>query len=56
MQPDRKGNEAAMGMARDGYGKVFVCDEEGRLLGLVTKTDIMSVMRERQEYEKTAAK
>ena len=56
MQHDRKGDEAAMRMARDGHGKVFVCDEEGRLLGLVTKTDIMSVMRERQEYEKTAAK
>lgn len=44
-----------MKMARDGHGKVFVCNTEGRLLGLVTKTDIISVLKERQEYGKTAA-
>jgi len=30
--------------------EVFVSDKEGKLLGLISKTDIMNVAAERQEY------
>jgi predicted transcriptional regulator len=52
MQPDRKADEALMQMTRTHTGKVFVCDVEGTLLGLVSKTDIMNVASERQDYQK----
>lgn len=52
MQPDRKADEALMEMTRTHTGKVFVCDVEGTLLGLVSKTDIMNVASERQDYQK----
>lgn len=41
-----------MEMTRTQTGKVFVCDVEGTLLGLVSKTDIMNVASERQDYQK----
>jgi Zn-dependent protease/CBS domain-containing protein len=52
MTPDRKADEALQRMTRTRVGKVFVCDASGRLLGLVSKTDIMNVASERQEYRK----
>jgi CBS-domain-containing membrane protein len=52
MQPDRKADEALMEMTRIHTGKVFVCDVEGMLLGLVSKIDIMNVASERQDYQK----
>jgi len=51
LTPDRKADEALMQMTRRHMGKVFVCSGgERKLLGLVSKTDIMNVATERQEY------
>jgi Zn-dependent protease/CBS domain-containing protein len=50
LTPDRKADEALMQMTRRHMGKVFVCDKEGKLLGLISKTDIMNVVNERKEY------
>lgn len=50
MDSDRRADEALMQMARTGNGKVFVCDAEGRLVGLVSKTDILEAASERQEF------
>jgi CBS domain-containing protein len=52
MAPDRRADEALQQMTRTRIGKVFVCDPDRRLLGLVSKTDILSVASERQEYRK----
>ena len=53
MSPDRRADEALMQMTRTHSGKVFVCDpQQGALLGMVSKTDIMNVASERQEYQK----
>lgn len=52
MAPDRRADEALQQMTRTRIGKVFVCDPDKRLLGLVSKTDILSVANERQEYRK----
>ncbi|MGI8719196.1 MAG: site-2 protease family protein [Nitrososphaeraceae archaeon] len=51
LTPDRKADEALMQMTRRHMGKVFVCSGgERKLAGLVSKTDIMNVANERQEY------
>ena len=52
--PDIRGDEAVRKMTKSRSGKIFVCDTKGRLLGMVTKTDLLNVASERQEYSKTA--
>jgi predicted transcriptional regulator len=57
MQQNRTANDALMQMTRKGMGKVFVCKEEGtKLIGLVSKTDIISAVRERKDYMKEISK
>jgi predicted transcriptional regulator len=56
MEPNRKADEALMQMTRRHMGKVFICEENGRFLGLISKTDIMNVVHERQEYIQTIKK
>lgn len=51
-----RGDEAVKKMTKTRLGKVFVCDAEGRLLGMVTKTDLLNVASERQEFSKTVTK
>src|SRR3712207_4471871 len=43
MPPNKSAEEALTKMTRLHAGKVFVCDPQGVLLGLVSKTDIMNV-------------
>jgi signal-transduction protein with cAMP-binding, CBS, and nucleotidyltransferase domain len=43
-------------MTRSRIGKVFVCDSQGILLGLVSKTDIMNLASERQEFQQELKK
>jgi CBS domain-containing protein len=44
-------------MTRKGMGKVFVCNEEGtKLIGLVSKTDVINAVRERKDYMKEISK
>jgi Zn-dependent protease/predicted transcriptional regulator len=50
MDSNRKADEALMQMNRRHLGKVFVGDKDGRLVGLISKTDIMDVADERKEY------
>jgi Zn-dependent protease/CBS domain-containing protein len=56
MEPNREADEALMQMTRRHMGKVFICEENGRFLGLISKTDIMNVVHERQEYIQTIKK
>ncbi|MGI0062497.1 MAG: CBS domain-containing protein [Nitrosotalea sp.] len=37
-------------MVQKRVGKVFVCDQDGKLLGVVSKTDIIELANERQKY------
>jgi Zn-dependent protease/CBS domain-containing protein len=48
--PEDDANAALMAMVAAGIGKVFVCDADGRLLGIVSKSDILGVEIERNEY------
>src|SRR5215207_1785097 len=56
MLPSRSADEALMKMTRTRIGKVFVCDPQGVLLGLVSKTDIMNMASERQEFQQELRK
>lgn len=57
MQQKRSANEALIQMTRKGMGKVFVCNEEGKkLIGLVSKTDLINAVRERKEYLEVSKK
>jgi Zn-dependent protease/predicted transcriptional regulator len=51
MLPNKSAEEALTKMTRLHAGKVFVCDPQGVLLGLVSKTDIMNMASERQEFQ-----
>ena len=51
MLESRTADEAWMKMTRSRTGKVFICDPHGILLGLVSKTDIMNMVSERQEFQ-----
>jgi CBS domain-containing protein len=57
MQQNRTANEALIQMTRKGMGKVFVSNEEGKkLIGLVSKTDLINAVRERKDYMKEISK
>jgi CBS-domain-containing membrane protein len=56
MLPSKSADEALMKMTRTRIGKVFVCDSQGVLLGLVSKTDIMNMASERQEFQQELRK
>jgi len=53
MSPDASADLALMQMTKTKIGKVFVCDKVGKLIGLVTKTDILNVEMERAEIAQT---
>jgi Zn-dependent protease/predicted transcriptional regulator len=56
MQPNRTANEALMQMTRKQMGKVFVCNEQGKLIGLVSKTDLLNAASERKQYREAVKK
>jgi Zn-dependent protease/predicted transcriptional regulator len=54
MSENRKANEALLQISRKRMGKVFVCNDNGELIGVVSKTDIMNAANEKSEYEKAS--
>lgn len=54
MSEDKKTSEALLQISRKRMGKVFVCNNDGKLIGVVSKTDIMNAASEKREYEKAA--
>lgn len=53
MSPDATADMALTQMTTTKIGKVFVCDREGKMIGLVSKTDILNVETEREEIAQT---
>lgn len=51
-----KMDSALTQMIKKRQGKVFVCDDEGKLSGIISKTDLLTIANERQEYFSTVAK
>jgi predicted transcriptional regulator len=37
-------------MVQKRVGKIFVCDKDSKLFGVISKTDIMNLASERQKY------
>lgn len=56
MDTNRRADEAFLEMTRKNMGKVFVCNKEGILIGLVSKTDIMKAASARKDYDETVTK
>jgi CBS domain-containing protein len=56
MNPNRTADDVLIQMTRKQMARVFVCNEEGRLIGLASKTDIMNAASERKEYMKAVKK
>jgi Zn-dependent protease len=54
--PDTKMDNALMQMVKKRQGKVFICDKQDRLLGIISKTDVLAIASERQDYFKHATK
>jgi Zn-dependent protease/CBS domain-containing protein len=51
MPPETPADQGMTQMVQTGMGKIFVCNAQGTMLGLVSKTDIMDVAKERQELQ-----
>ncbi len=56
MQEDGSADEALMKMIKKPVKRIFVCDIDRRLLGLVSKTDIMNIASEKSQYLKIIKK
>jgi Zn-dependent protease/predicted transcriptional regulator len=56
MESHAQAEKALLQMVQKRVGKVFVCDAEGKLLGVVSKTDIIEMAGERQKYLETLKK
>ena len=56
MQTDRTADDALKYMNRRHMSRVFICDQEVKLIGLVSKTDILNSASERKEYVKAVKK
>lgn len=56
MEEDMTGEAALDQMTRRKIGKVFVCDKRSKLIGLVTKTDILNVEMERAEIARALSR
>jgi Zn-dependent protease len=56
MDTNMTADEALLEMTRKNMGKVFICTEEGILIGLVSKTDIMNAASERKGYDEAVRK
>jgi Zn-dependent protease/predicted transcriptional regulator len=54
--PDTKMDNALMQMVKKRQGKVFICDKQDRLLGIISKTDVLAIASERQDYFKHVTK
>jgi Zn-dependent protease/CBS domain-containing protein len=51
MLPETPADQGMTQMLQTGTGKIFVCNAQGTMLGLVSKTDIMDVAKERRELQ-----
>jgi Zn-dependent protease/CBS domain-containing protein len=56
MPPLGEADEAFMKMAKRPVRRIFVCDQMGKLLGLVSKTDIMDIAIQRKDFLKNVEK
>jgi Zn-dependent protease/uncharacterized membrane protein YidH (DUF202 family) len=62
MRYDRPADDALRRMFRENKSRVFVCEEEAKqqrgqkLVGIISKTDILNVAKEREDFDKAVEK
>lgn len=54
--PETEVEKAFLEMVKKRVGKVFVCTRDGKLLGVISKTDIVELANERQKYFQSLGK
>lgn len=50
LQAGTEADKALFNMIKKRVGKVFICDKDGKIVGVISKTDIIEVASERQKY------
>jgi Zn-dependent protease/predicted transcriptional regulator len=56
MNENKEANDALIQLFRKGMSRIFIVDNDSRLLGLVSKTDIINLAQERGEFMRTTRK
>jgi Zn-dependent protease len=56
MSEDKEVNDALMQLFRKGMSRIFIVNHQSQLIGLVSKTDILSIAQERGEFLRTTKK
>ena len=56
MNENKEANDALIQLFRKGMSRIFIVDNDSRLLGLVSKTDIINLAKERDEFIQTIKK
>ena len=56
MNENKEVNDALIQLFRKGMSRIFIVDNDSRLLGLVSKTDIINLAKERDEFIQTTKK
>jgi Zn-dependent protease/predicted transcriptional regulator len=56
MNENKEANDALIQLFRKGMSRIFIVDSNSRLLGLVSKTDIINLAQERGEFMRTTKK
>ena len=56
MNENKEANDALIQLFRKGMSRIFIVDNDSRLLGLVSKTDIINLAKERDEFIQTTKK
>jgi Zn-dependent protease/CBS domain-containing protein len=54
--PETEVEKAFLEMVKKRVGKVFVCTRDGKLMGVISKTDIIELANERQKYFQSLGK
>ena len=55
VRPSASAYDAFVRMAQDGIGRLLVTDPDGSLIGILTRSDLLHMMRMRVELEETSA-
>jgi Zn-dependent protease/predicted transcriptional regulator len=56
MSQDKEVNDALKELFRKGMSKIFIIDKQSQLIGLVSKSDILNLAKEKQEFLQSSKK
>jgi predicted transcriptional regulator len=56
MSQDKEVNDALKELFRKGMSRIFIIDKQSQLIGLVSKSDILNLAKEKQEFLQSSKK